>query len=258
MVIGTFLSTAAITSFSIGAKLVEYSSYAVRSMSQIFTPMSSQFHAAGDLDRLRRTFIAGNRACALIMFPLCITLVIFGKPIIEAWVGAKYVASYSVLLLLLIPRTLYLAQSTSVRILLGMGRHRVLASVLLLEGTANLILSLLLVRRFGISGVALGTAIPLACTSLVFLPRHLCRLLEIPLGSFLARAYAVPLSACVPFAAVLGLASYEFPVRGYAGVMLQLAGGGVVYCAAVLCALWSKGSRRPASLQAFVQLLEAK
>ena len=33
MVIGTFLSTAAITSFSIGAKLVEYSSYAVRSMS---------------------------------------------------------------------------------------------------------------------------------------------------------------------------------------------------------------------------------
>jgi hypothetical protein len=114
------------------------------------------------------------------------------------------------------------------------------------------------VRRFGISGVALGTAIPLACTSLVFLPRHLCRLLEIPLGSFLTRAYAVPVSACLPFAAVLGLASYEFPVRGYAGVMLQLAGGGVVYCAAVLCALWSKGSRRPASLQAFVQLLEPK
>lgn len=49
MVIGALVSATAITSFSIAARLVEYSSYAVRSMSQIFTPMSSQFHAAGDL-----------------------------------------------------------------------------------------------------------------------------------------------------------------------------------------------------------------
>lgn len=47
-----------------------------------------------------------------------------------------------------------------------MGRHRVLASVLLLEGAVNLLLSLFLVRRMGIIGVAWGTAIPLACTSL--------------------------------------------------------------------------------------------
>src|SRR6202142_4332347 len=37
MVIGALVSTTAIASFSIAARLVEYSSYAVRSMSQIFT-----------------------------------------------------------------------------------------------------------------------------------------------------------------------------------------------------------------------------
>src|SRR5579864_6826900 len=148
-VIGALITSTAITSFSIAARLVEYAGYAVRSMSQIFTPMSSQFHASGDLLRLQRTFVAGNRASAFIVFPLCIILIVLGKPIIEAWVGARYVDSYSVLIVLIIPRTLYFAQSTSIRILLGIGRHRLLASVLLLEGVANLLLSLLLVRPLG-------------------------------------------------------------------------------------------------------------
>ncbi len=241
MVIGAFLPATAITFFFIGSRLVDYSSYAVRSMSQIFTPMSSQFHAVGDLVRLQRTFTAGNQACALIVFPLCVTLVILGKSIIEAWVGARYMASYSVLLLLILPRSIYLAQSTSNRILLGMGRHRMLAFVLLLEGGINLVLSLLLVRRFGIVGVALGTAIPLACTSLFFLPRHACRVLDMPLGTFLNRAYSLPLLLCVPLAGVLLFAKHAFPVHSYLGLLPQIACGGAIYYAGLGCALLNGG-----------------
>ena len=239
MVIGSFLPATAITFFFVGSRLVEYSSYAVRSLSQIFTPMSSHFHAIGDWERLQRTFTAGNRACALIIFPLCVTLVILGKSIIEAWVGARYITSYSILVLLLIPRSLYLAQSTSNKILLGMGQHRILAFVLLLEGGVNLLLSLVLVRRFGITGVALGTAIPLACTSLLFLPRHACRVLGMPLGTFLNRAYSLPLLLSAPLAAVLLFAKYAFPAHSYLGLLPQLACGGVIYGAGLGCALFN-------------------
>jgi O-antigen/teichoic acid export membrane protein len=258
MVIGVVVSSTAIASFSIAARLVEYSSYAVRSMSQIFTPMSSQFHAAGDLARLRRTLVAGNRASAFIIFPLCIVLVVLGKSIIEAWVGARYVDSYSILILLIVPRTLYLAQSTSIRILLGIEQHRVLAHVFLLEGGANLLLSVLLARRFGIIGVAWGTAIPLACTSLFFLPRHLCRVLDIPLGTFLRRAYRLPLLLGALQAAVLWVVSYEFPVHGYVGVFLQVASSGLVYCAALGWALFNGGPPHPRSWHTLAQLLEPK
>jgi O-antigen/teichoic acid export membrane protein len=241
MVIGAFLPAAAITFFFVGSRLVEYSSYAVRSMSQIFTPMSSQFHAVGDLVRLQRAFTAGNRACALIIFPLCVTLLILGKSIIEAWVGAKYVTSYSVLVLLLVPRSIYLAQSTSNKILLGMGQHRILAFVLLLEGGVNLALSLFLVRRFGIIGVALGTAIPLACTSIFFLPRHACRVLDMPLGTFLNRAYWLPFLLCLPLAGVLLFAKFEFPAHSYAALLPQIACGGLIYCAGLGFALFNGG-----------------
>ena len=258
MVIGALLSATAITYFSIGARLVEYASYAVRSMSQIFTPMSSQFHATGDLLRLQRLFVSGNRASAFIVLPLCMTLIVLGKPIIELWVGARYLSSYSVLVLLIIPRTLYLAQSTSIRILLGMGRHRILASILLLEGVVNLLLSLLFVRRFGIVGVAWGTAIPLACTSVFFLPQHLCRTLEIPLAVFLIRAYRLPLVLSAFQGAMLWFVSRQFPAHSYFGVGLQIAIGATIFCAGSYWSLLNTGSSRPTSWHAFVQLLEPK
>ncbi len=258
MVIGAILSSSAITMFAIGSKLVEYSSYAVRSMSQIFTPMSSQFEAAGDADRLRRMFVAGNRACAFVVFPVCVALVLLGRPLIEVWVGERYIASYYVLVLLIIPRSLYLAQSVSTKILLGMGRHRSLATILLLEGVANLLLSLLFVRRWGILGVALGTAIPLTCTSVAFLPSHLCRILRIPVREFLMRAYALPVSLCVPFGATLWFLRQQFPSHSYAGLTLQIAAGGAIYCAGLMLALWSGGVRRISPSQLFAQLLEPK
>lgn len=258
MVIGAMLSSSAITIFAIGSKLVEYSSYAVRSMSQIFTPMSSQFEASGDVDRLRRTFIAGNRACAFVVFPVCVTLILLGRPLIEAWVGEQYVASYYVLVLLIIPRSLYLAQSVSTKILLGMGRHRALATILLFEGCANLCLSFLFVRRWGILGVALGTAIPLMCTSLAFLPRHLCRILGISVREFLTRAYALPLSLCVPLGATLWFLNQEFPSHTYVGVVLQIAVGGAIYCTGLMLALWTGGARSIKPSQLFAQMLEPK
>ena len=64
VVIGTFLSSAAITYFYAGSRLVDYAGEVVSSLAQIFVPMSSQSDAAGDTDRLRKIFIAGNRACA--------------------------------------------------------------------------------------------------------------------------------------------------------------------------------------------------
>src|SRR5438105_2065829 len=107
IVIGTFISSAAITYFAIGSRLVDYAGDVVSSLAQIFVPMSSQVEATEDRAALRKMFVAGNRACALIIFPIAATLSILGPSIIEAWVGAKYVrTSYPILLILLIPSTL--------------------------------------------------------------------------------------------------------------------------------------------------------
>src|SRR6266576_1026422 len=121
LVISTFMSVAAVTFFSNADRLVDYTAEVVGSLAQIFVPMSGQSDAKGDKDRLRTLFVEGNRSCALVVLPISATLIILGKSVITAWVGARYVAaSYPVLLVLIIPSTVTLAQAASTRILYGM------------------------------------------------------------------------------------------------------------------------------------------
>lgn len=246
VILGTFLSAAAITHFSIGARLVDYANEVVSSLAQIFTPMSSQFHAVGDHERLRMVFIAGNRACAFVMFPISVSLIVMGKSVIEAWMGHRYVSSYLFLLILLIPSTLYTSQTTSNRILFGTSQHRSLAFIVLIEGAANVILSVALVHPLGIAGDAIGTAIPLLCTSLFFLPRHMCRLLQVPLGRFLSEAYFYPLLASIPMAFALVLMQRSFYAHHYPQLILNLLVGWTVYgCGA----LWFVLTREPVGVR---------
>ena len=240
LVIGTFVSAAAITYFTIGSRLVDYASELVSSLAQIFVPMSSQSHATGDLDGLRKIFVVGNRACAFIIFPITAVLTVLGKSVIEAWVGPKYVAtSYPVMLVLLYPMTLMLAQSASGRTLWGMAKHRTWAWVVLAEGAANLVLSIALVRPYGIMGDAIGTAIPLTCSMIFFLPHHLCRLLEIKLWTYLYRAFVFPLALCVPLVASLLLMQRWFVPHRLSQLLLQLGIAGLVYGAGLAWAFWT-------------------
>ena len=245
VVIGTFISAAAVTYFTIGSRLVEYATEVVHSMAQIFVPMSSQSDAVGDLGRLRQIFVAGNRMCALVIFPISAILVILGKSVIEAWVGARYVAtSYPVLLILLIPSTVMLMQTTSSRVLFGMGKHQTLAKVTLAEGIANLVLSIILVRKFGIVGDALGTAIPLSCTILLFLPHHLCRLLRLRVVSYLRHAFLLPLGLTIPLVCVLLLMRRWFIPHHYLQLAEQMAIGLAVYGIGVAWAIWTRKAWR--------------
>jgi O-antigen/teichoic acid export membrane protein len=246
VIIGTFLSAAAVTHFSIGARLVDYAGETVSSLAQIFTPMSSHFHTIGDYDGLRKIFISGNRACALVMLPMTVALIVMGKSVIEAWVGPRYVSSYVVLLIVLIPSTFYHAQSTSNRILFGLSLHKSLAYVVLMEGIANVILSIVLVRPLGIVGDAIGTAIPLLCTSLVFLPRHMCRQLGVPVRKFLWEAYFYPLLFCVPMFFVLVIMQRSFYAHRYPQLIVNLLAGIAAYGVGVI---WFVLTREPAGIQ---------
>jgi O-antigen/teichoic acid export membrane protein len=246
VIIGSLLSAGAITFFSIGGRLVDYATEVVSSLAQIFTPMSSQFHATGEYGQLRRIFVAGNRACAFVAFPLTVTLIVMGRSIIEAWVGPRYVSSYTVLLILLIPSTLYLAQSTSTRILFGMSLHRSLAYVVLLEGIANLILSIALVRPLGIVGDAIGTGIPLLCTAVFFLPRHLCRHLQIPIRTFLVESYTYPILLSIPMAIVMTFMQRSFYAHHYLQLVINLSAGFAAYGLGIL---WFFLTREPLGIQ---------
>src|ERR1019366_5492659 len=183
LVLGPMMSAIAVTWFNIGARIVDYANEFVSSLAQVFVPMSSQSEATVNLDRVRKIYIAGNRVCAFLILPITAILILFGKHIIRIWVGARYVPhSYPVLVVMIVPFALMLSQAASTRILFGLGKHQTLAAIIVIEGIANVILSIALVPWLGIVGDALGTAIPLSFTYLVFMPRHLKKQIGVPIG----------------------------------------------------------------------------
>jgi len=234
VIIGSLLSVQAISLFGIGAKLVAYTTDAVQATAQVFTPMSSRLDATGSLEGLRRVLVTGNRYSSFVILPLATILLVTGKSIILVWVGEKYLSSYTVLAILIIPTTLYLMQAASTKVLYGMARHRPLAVILVLEGAANVLLSVVLARHYGLNGVALGTAIPLACTSVLFLPIHVCRVLGLRLRNYMRSAFSYPVVLSVPLALVLWISDSWIRPHNYPELLLILSLGGLAYVPGVL------------------------
>ena len=118
--------------------------------------------------------------------------------------------------------------------------------VVLLEGIANVILSVTLVRPLGIMGDAIGTAIPLLCTSVFFLPRHLCRKLDIPVRQFLVEAYTYPLLLSIPMVIVMTFMQRYFYAHRYLQLAINLTAGFAAYGVGLL---WFLLTREPLGIQ---------
>jgi O-antigen/teichoic acid export membrane protein len=252
LVLGTMMSIVAVTWFNIGARIVDYAQEFVSSLAQVFVPMSSQSEATGNLDRVRKIYIAGNRACAFLIFPVTAMLILFGKHIIRIWVGARYVPhSYPVLVVMIIPFALMLSQAASTRVLYGLGKHQTLAVITVIEGIANLILSIALVPSLGIVGDALGTAIPLSFTCLVFLPRHLKKQIGVPIGTFVGEAFTLPMLLTLPLVAALWLANRFFYPRNLIQLTLEALAVSSIYGVGLL---WAYRTNRAFHVAAIASL----
>jgi len=119
-----------------------------------------------------------------------------------------------------------------------MARHKTLAMVLFAEGVANLVLSVTLSRPYGLNGVAMGTAIPLFCTAVFFLPIHLCRLLQLRLRDFLWGAFGYPILLTVPVALVIRILDARLPSRSWKELLEIVFAAVTVYAVELLVYFW--------------------
>jgi O-antigen/teichoic acid export membrane protein len=125
-------------------------------------------------------------------------------------------------------------------VLLGTGHHRLGAFVSLGEALANLALSLALVRRFGIVGVALGTAIPVVAANVLILVPAACRQVELGVGAFLRLVAVAPLVGAIPAIAAAAALRAAAPPDS----LLLVVGEGAIVGIVYLLTVWTVGLDR--------------
>jgi O-antigen/teichoic acid export membrane protein len=229
LVIGAFLGPEWIAYFMIGSRLVEYAKNSLRAVTTVLTPAVSSLEARGDHAGIRAVLINSTRYVLWIILPIQAGLLLLGKPFLALWMGPDYARlSYPTLAILAVPLGLALSQSVSARILYGTGRLRWFARLVLAEAVANVLLSILLVRPYGIEGDAVGTAIPNVLSNLL-VAAYVCRLLEVSFARYLWLAMLKPVCVASLLAAGWVAVVLTNPPTTWLGLLLTGAAGLAFY-----------------------------
>ena len=123
-------------------------------------PTASRYVATGDQRRLRDLVVRGTRYTLALFVPVCVTLIVLAEPILEAWLGDRYAAGDVALAILVSYWLLYGGLVVTPGFLVGAGRARDVARIMVCVAVANLALSLALTPGLGLEGPAVATAVP--------------------------------------------------------------------------------------------------
>lgn len=199
LVIGAFVAVSAITHYAIASRLALTFLELMVAVMGLLSPWFSHMLGKDDHAGIKRVFVFGTKISAVIATIVASLMLVYGRPLIKGWVGESYQDAYIPLFLLTAAIFVDVAQSPSVSYLYGVYRHKFLAYEALAEGITNAILSIALARKYGVVGVALGTAIPLVIARLFVQPVYVCRNIGLRLRDYyvgiLGRATILPVIA---------------------------------------------------------------
>ena len=181
IVIGAFMSTAAVAVWAVAQRLITTTQGLTTQINGSLFPIVVDIATLGEMERLRRVFLLGTRLSLAMVIPIAVVLGLLAEPLVLAWVGRDFAGSVPVIYILSAAVIIRVGNSTATTLLKGAGRHGLLAGANLLMALGNLALSVALVVRYGLIGVAFGTLIPLAVVSVLVLFPAACRRVELPL-----------------------------------------------------------------------------
>jgi O-antigen/teichoic acid export membrane protein len=243
IVIGAFLSSAAVTLWTVPQRLAEMLQRLTNQLNGVLFPVVVDSDAGQRPDRLRAIFVTGTRLSLVSVVPLAAAMTMLAAPLIRAWVGPRFDDSVVVAQILLVVVAIRVGNATATTLLKGAGCHRMLAFTNAGAALANVALSLLWIRRYGLVGQAMGTLVPVALTSILILWPAACR--RVGLNVFAAFREAVwPALWPVAAMAIVVIPLREaLPPRLYA-VVIAGAAGTLAYAATFLALAVKRDERR--------------
>lgn len=229
-VIGYFLTAAAITIYTIPWSLSEYTNKLILAIAQTFVPVFSDQDATQGNEAIYRTYVTGTKFMLLVSNLLCIGILAVGDHFVGIWMGPKYAIECSAILTLLFFTQLIKGpQLLSYSILLGTSNHRKYSMYNFAFSVLNLFLSIMLVQRYGLIGVAMGTAFTQITFFGIVTPILASRAIKSSMPNYFKETYLriIP-SSLILYFLLKYLSSVTTP-ESYSILLLQALGASIVY-----------------------------
>jgi O-antigen/teichoic acid export membrane protein len=219
LVIGAFLSVGAIPFYAVANSLVVYLMDFVTAIAAVVSPMATTLHAERRAAELEAMFLKWSKVALSISVLAGVFLIVLGPAFIGWWIDPSFEqSSGTVLQVLMISSFVFLpARGVALPVLLGVGKPRTPTIAFVAAGLLNLVLSVLLVRPLGLTGVAIGTAVPNVLFALVTMTAA-CREVGISVPTYLRYVVLRAALGSLPLLALLAWFKFGLQVNGIAGL----------------------------------------
>jgi O-antigen/teichoic acid export membrane protein len=244
ILIARILSPVAVTIFALPMKIMSFPTDGIGTMTEIMNPLSSQLEARNDFAKLRELIQMSVQSAFLVLAFLAAFLFVFGRELFSLWVGPQYAIAYHLLVFLTLGVGVAATQCCVQSMLFGIERHKQLFWFRLGEGLSITVFGAVALHVAGLLGLALVMAATLLTTSLVLVPRHLCKILDLPLRRYLLQGCFKPCLLVLPAAATFLCLRYSFKIDSWPDLLAATLAGSLVY--ALTLFLVSRNDSNPA------------
>ena len=202
IVIAAVLSTGAVAIWTVAQRLSEVVLQLTNQLNYTLFPIVVQCDSAKEDERLRDVLVQGTRLSLATSLPVAGSLALLAYPVVVGWTGPSFSAAAAVVQLLAVVVVVRVGSWTASTVLAGAGHHRLLAISNLVAATTNVLLSIALIRVYGLPGMAVATLIPVSVRAVAILIPVACSRVGMSIGQFVGAAIW---PAAWPAAVVLGV-----------------------------------------------------
>lgn len=159
ILVGRFELTA-LAPYAIAATLVNFIAGIQNAVFSATMPHAAVLHARNDSVALGNMVVSFTRLGMLLLILTGMPLMIYADPLLRIWVGQSYaIQGHLLLTILLIANIVRLSGAPYAIVLVATAQQKLVIISPLMEGTTNLVASILLGAKFGAAGVAAGTLV---------------------------------------------------------------------------------------------------
>lgn len=212
IVISQALGAAAGAVYAFPLRLVEFAREALDRATHVLMPGVSAAAARGEMGRVLNFWRTGNKLLLALALPVALVQALWGDHVLTLWlsrnsgedVARVVTVGFHCLQWLALAFVAQMAGRGLARPLFeGLGELRVPSRLALVEAAANLVLSVVLVRVWGIEGVAFATFLPAYVMGTVVMPWFACERLGVSYARHMYETFARALPPLLPAWAVL-------------------------------------------------------
>jgi len=242
LLLGMFVGSVAVTLYEGPARLVALLVQLTGFGNTALIPFASQLEATRRNDTLESLLLRGSRYVAAIVAPVAALLAVLAKPLLVGWLGPSFAASERPTVLLTALQAVLASLTVGHTILVATGKLPGRLPLIIFAVSLNLVLSLIWVRPYGMTGVAMGTVV----ASLIDYPlhlRYLSRHVGLHLGAFV-REVVLPVYPLLLLPAALAWAARIGGLTAsLAGTLLTFVMALLLYWMAFLVLMVSRAER---------------